>query len=114
MVAYLMSVTALLDAQLRRMQASVPALDWAVLGAYAGPLGRAAQGWDWRLLAVTLCCGYLLWEQARYLLRARSLPGPAWVPPLLGNVVAVVRDPAAFWKKQAAFGPLSWNALVGK
>jgi hypothetical protein len=114
MIQMLTRVTSLFDSQLRRIHEKVPDLDWATLGYYAGPLAQYAGGHNWRVLLVTLVVGYLVWEQSSYLLRRRNLPGPVGVPPLVGNVVAMVLDPAAFWKKQASFGPMSWNALVGK
>jgi cytochrome P450 family 710 subfamily A protein len=84
-----------------------------------------------------------IWEQLRYLIfrvRVRLgpsknpsadatptppflslLPGPRLVPPFLGGIVAVVRDPHSFWERQRAWSRdplqgrgLSWNSIVGK
>lgn len=61
---------------------------------------------------------FLLLEQLSYLLKKRNLPGPLLVPPIIGNAVAVVRDPTSFWDKQsvtaANSGGLSANYLIGK
>jgi cytochrome P450 family 710 subfamily A protein len=48
------------------------------------------------------------------------LPGPTFVPPFLGGIVAMVRDPHAFWERQRAWSRqpgahgLSWNSIVTK
>ncbi|KAH0849320.1 hypothetical protein HID58_090400 [Brassica napus] len=61
---------------------------------------------------------FLLLEQLSYLIKKRNLPGPLFVPPLIGNAVALVRDPTSFWYKQsktAGNSPgLSANYLVGR
>ncbi|XP_010516597.1 PREDICTED: cytochrome P450 710A1-like [Camelina sativa] len=60
---------------------------------------------------------FLLLEQLSYLLKKRNLPGPLFVPPIIGNVVSLVRDPTSFWDKQSAaagISGLSANYLIGK
>ncbi|CAH2059415.1 unnamed protein product [Thlaspi arvense] len=61
---------------------------------------------------------FLLLEQLSYLRKKRNLPGPLFVPPVIGNAVALVRDPTSFWDKQSAAagisGGLSANYLIGK
>lgn len=45
-----------------------------------------------------------------------KLPGPVFVPPLIGNIVAMIRDPTAFWDKQAAYSPngVSWQSILNQ
>nr|QWK52434.1 cytochrome P450 710A1-2 [Isatis tinctoria] len=61
---------------------------------------------------------FLLLEQLSYLVKKRNLPGPLFVPPIIGNAVALVRDPTSFWDKQSAtagnFPGISANYLIGK
>ncbi|VVB02055.1 unnamed protein product [Arabis nemorensis] len=61
---------------------------------------------------------FLLLEQLSYLIKKRNLPGPLFVPPIIGNAVTLVRDPTSFWEKQSATagisGGLSANYLIGK
>nr|VDD14806.1 unnamed protein product [Brassica rapa] len=61
---------------------------------------------------------YLLLEQLTYLRKKGNLPGPLFVPPIIGNAVSVVRDPTSFWYKQSALAGnspgLSANYLVGR
>ncbi|CAN6832996.1 unnamed protein product [Brassica oleracea] len=61
---------------------------------------------------------FLLLEQLSYLIKKRNLPGPLFVPPLIGNAVALVRDPTSFWYKQSSTAGnspgLSANYLVGR
>ncbi|EOA28440.1 hypothetical protein CARUB_v10024647mg [Capsella rubella] len=61
---------------------------------------------------------FLLLEQLSYLVKKRNLPGPFLVPPIIGNVLALLRDPTSFWDKQSAMADnsvgLSANYLIGK
>ncbi|ESQ52049.1 hypothetical protein EUTSA_v10016547mg [Eutrema salsugineum] len=61
---------------------------------------------------------FLLLEQLSYLVKKRHLPGPLFVPPIIGNAVALVRDPTSFWYKQSATAGnsvgLSVNYIIGK
>ncbi|XP_018481794.2 cytochrome P450 710A1-like isoform X2 [Raphanus sativus] len=61
---------------------------------------------------------YLLLEQLSYIRKKGNLPGPLFVPPIIGNAISVVRDPTSFWYKQSALAGnspgLSANYLVGK
>ncbi|CAL9235517.1 unnamed protein product [Arabidopsis halleri] len=60
---------------------------------------------------------FLLLEQLSYLFKKRNIPGPLFVPPIIGNAVALVRDPTSFWDKQSAtagISGLSANYLIGK
>ncbi|XP_027338189.1 cytochrome P450 710A11-like [Abrus precatorius] len=43
----------------------------------------------------------LLLEQISYLLKKGSVPGPALVPPFLGNAIPLVRNPTKFWDLQS-------------
>ncbi|XP_010540564.1 PREDICTED: cytochrome P450 710A1 [Tarenaya hassleriana] len=59
----------------------------------------------------------LLLEQLSYLLKKRHLPGPFFVPPIIGNVLPLVRDPTSFWDKQSAAAEsagICANYLIGK
>ncbi|CAA7024855.1 unnamed protein product [Microthlaspi erraticum] len=61
----------------------------------------------------------LILEQLSYLVKKGNLPGPLFVPPIIGNAIALVRDPTSFWNKQSAMaristGGLSANYLIGK
>ncbi|XP_010473994.1 PREDICTED: cytochrome P450 710A3-like [Camelina sativa] len=68
------------------------------------------------LLSVFLL--YLLLEQLSYLVKKGNLPGPLFVTPIIGNVVALLRDPTSFWYKQSVMADtpvgLSANYLIGK
>ncbi|CAH8389309.1 unnamed protein product [Eruca vesicaria subsp. sativa] len=61
---------------------------------------------------------FLLLEQLSYLIKKRNLPGPLFVPPIIGNAVSLVRDPTSFWHKQSSTAGnspgLSANYLVGR
>ncbi|KFK36340.1 hypothetical protein AALP_AA4G109900 [Arabis alpina] len=60
---------------------------------------------------------FLLLEQLSYLIKKRNLPGPLFVPPIIGNAVSLVRDPTSFWNKQSTIAKnsgLSANYLIGK
>ncbi|CAE6029135.1 unnamed protein product [Arabidopsis arenosa] len=67
---------------------------------------------------VSLLILFLLIEQLSYLVKKRNLPGPLFVPPIIGNAVSLVRDPTSFWYKQSATAGtsrgLSANYLIGK
>lgn len=61
----------------------------------------------------------VLLEQLSYLLKKRSLPGPPFILPFLGNAIRLVTDPTGFWDRQsslAASSPLglSANYVVGR
>lgn len=60
-----------------------------------------------------LLVAYMVYEQLRFRLKAKHLPGPSWVPPLIGNIVPIITNPFKFYKYQDKFGLLSWNALAG-
>lgn len=45
---------------------------------------------------------FLFLEQISYLKKKRLIPGPTLVLPFIGNAVALVRDPTAFWDRQSA------------
>ncbi|XP_019082571.1 PREDICTED: cytochrome P450 710A4-like [Camelina sativa] len=45
---------------------------------------------------------FLLLEQLSYHVKKRNLPGPLFVTPIIGNVIALLRDPTSFWNKQSA------------
>lgn len=58
-------------------------------------------------------------DQISYLRKKSSFPGPTFVPPFLGNVVSLIRNPAKFWDVQAEYAkssPLgvSSNYIIGK
>ncbi|CAL9234734.1 unnamed protein product [Arabidopsis halleri] len=61
---------------------------------------------------------FFLLEQISYRVKKRNLPGPLFVPPIIGNVIALIRDPTFFWDKQSAMARtsngLSSNYLIGK
>eukprot|EP01087_Luapelamoeba_hula_P005928 TRINITY_DN159_c0_g1_i2.p1 TRINITY_DN159_c0_g1~~TRINITY_DN159_c0_g1_i2.p1 ORF type:complete len:531 (-),score=104.78 TRINITY_DN159_c0_g1_i2:65-1657(-) len=69
----------------------------------------------WSLLPIIagLVLGYIAVEQFWFYRAGQGLPGPSWVPPLLGNVFSMVYDPFAFWDNQDKLGPLSWNSIFG-
>ncbi|KAL1211196.1 Cytochrome [Cardamine amara subsp. amara] len=61
----------------------------------------------------------LLLEQISYLIKKRNLPGPLFVPPIIGNIVSLIRNPTSFWHKQSTMAAatsvgLSVNYLIGK
>ncbi|XP_010513271.1 PREDICTED: cytochrome P450 710A3-like [Camelina sativa] len=61
---------------------------------------------------------FLLLEQLSYHVKKRNLPGPLFVTPIIGNVIALLRDPTSFWIKQSVMANtsvgLSTNYLIGK
>lgn len=61
----------------------------------------------------------VLMDQISYLKKKSTLPGPTFVPPFVGNVFSVIRDPTRFWDRQAEYAkssPLgvSANSIIGK
>ena len=66
--------------------------------------------------AALLCAALCAWERSRLETLSGGLPGPksSSLPPFIGGVVQMVRDPATFWHDAFARGPLSWTALGTK
>lgn len=76
----------------------------------------------------TLLLGYVLWEQVwLQIMRIKSgrVEGPLTTLPLLGCVLAMVRDPYGFWEAQRVYAmagfpdekskaKASWNSILGK
>eukprot|EP00042_Codosiga_hollandica_P016692 m.43330 g.43330 ORF g.43330 m.43330 type:complete len:508 (+) comp46710_c0_seq1:81-1604(+) len=88
------------------------------LQSWLTPLGAGLKETSWSRLALyagAASAGYLLFEQASLKWRGRSLPGPSFVPPLLGGIVDMVLDAHNFWEKQRLMNPtgLSWNSIIG-
>ena len=46
----------------------------------------------------------------------KLIPGPAFILPFLGGLVAVIKDPTGFWEQQRLYAPLglSANYIMGK
>ncbi|XP_068634632.1 cytochrome P450 710A1-like [Aristolochia californica] len=44
----------------------------------------------------------VLWQQISYLAKKRSLPGPLFVVPFIGNTVSLVRNPTKYWETKAS------------
>ncbi|XP_010513269.1 PREDICTED: cytochrome P450 710A3-like [Camelina sativa] len=67
---------------------------------------------------VSVLLFFLLLENLSYLVKKRNLPGPLFVTPIIGNVIALLRDPTSFWNKQSEMANtsvgLSANYLIGK
>lgn len=55
---------------------------------------------------------YVLLEQLSYLRKKGPLPGPPLVVPFLGSVAHMIRDPTAFWDRQAARAKQSGSGLA--
>ena len=66
------------------------------------------------LLIVTLLGLYALLEQHSYWRKRAGLPGPKAVPPFIGTIVDMVKRPFDFYQEQRQYGPLSWNAIMGR
>lgn len=43
-----------------------------------------------------------------------SLPGPTCLIPYLGSLYQMIRHPFCFYENQAAYGPISWNMILGR
>ncbi|XP_020523479.1 cytochrome P450 710A1 isoform X2 [Amborella trichopoda] len=77
---------------------------------------------DLALYAYTLlsiCIFIIISEQATYLRKKGSAPGPYLVVPFLGNALSMVRNPTAYWHDQASAAlssplGLSANLLFGR
>ncbi|KAL3155714.1 hypothetical protein ABBQ32_012735 [Trebouxia sp. C0010 RCD-2024] len=76
-------------------------------------------GW-WTGTAAVLAL-YCIYEQISFAASRRragfkSVPGPQYAVPLVGCVIAMVRNPYQFWEDQRkySFPGLSWNSLCGK
>ncbi|KAG6546565.1 hypothetical protein Mapa_012114 [Marchantia paleacea] len=71
----------------------------------------------WRMILGTTLVLYIVYEQLSHLWKAKHLPGPKFVVPILGNAYGMVTDPVKFWEDQAKTAMktgLSWNVLLGK
>lgn len=46
--------------------------------------------------------------------KTKSIPGPRWVLPIIGQTISMIWTPWEFYQKQGKYGPISWNSLGGK
>lgn len=65
-------------------------------------LNSVLVGMDWRTILVLVIALYVVYEQLSYISKRKHLPGPLFVLPFTGNVIAMVVDPTGFWDQQAA------------
>lgn len=65
-------------------------------------------------LVLTILCLYAFVEHVSYQKKRAGLPGPKAVPPFIGMIVDMVKRPFDFYEEQRQFGPLSWNAIMGR
>ncbi|KAG1671059.1 hypothetical protein FOA52_000730 [Chlamydomonas sp. UWO 241] len=68
----------------------------------------------------TAAIGYCMWEQIKFRMyragkNGYQMPGPDFVVPVAGGIVAMVKDAYGFWEKQRLFSPtgMSWHSIVG-
>jgi len=64
-------------------------------------LNSVLVGMDWRTTLVLVIALYVVYEQLSYISKRKHLPGPLFVLPFIGNVIAMVVDPTRFWDQQA-------------
>jgi len=64
-------------------------------------LNSVLVGMDWRTTLVLVVALYVVYEQLSYISKRKHLPGPLFVLPFIGNVIAMVVDPTRFWDQQA-------------
>lgn len=76
-------------------------------------LNSVLVGMDWRTTLVLVIALYVVYEQLFYISKRKHLPGPLFVLPFIGNVIAMVVDPTGFWNQQAvAARKVSRNAMM--
>jgi hypothetical protein len=89
--------------------------EMAASSAVAAEIPSPVLRWSGYIVAAAvLCVSVALLERARLVRASQGLPGPAFLPPFIGGVVAMVRDPYTFWHSAFARGPVSWTALGPK
>lgn len=74
-------------------------------------------GLGWREGLGLVIFGYIIFEQLSFFSKRKHLPGPSFVLPFVGSVIAMVVNPTGFWVDQAKDASkvgVSWNALLGK
>jgi len=71
--------------------------------------------WVWWAIVLVSLAAYLVYEQVWYLRIKGNVAGPVTVPPLIGHLVTMVRDPIPFWEKQRAYAMdgFSTNSMFG-
>jgi len=57
---------------------------------------------------------YMIWEQIWVYKHTKSIPGPKWVLPIIGQTISMIWTPWQFYEKQGQYGPVSWNSLGGQ
>lgn len=80
-------------------------------------LHQAMSGWDWRWTLALAVVTFAIYEQLSYMSKRKYMPGPTFVPPLIGSVISMVSDPHGFWDHQAFLASkvgVSCNALIGR
>lgn len=51
-------------------------------------------------------------EQVVARIKGRGIPGPSWIPPLVGRLFSMILAPWDFYANQAKLGPISWNSVA--
>lgn len=62
---------------------------------------------------VALVVVFAIYQQFSLRSRGRGIPGPSYVPPLLGNLWAMIQTPWKFYSDQEKYGGISWNSFFG-
>ncbi|KAG9448006.1 hypothetical protein H6P81_014134 [Aristolochia fimbriata] len=60
---------------------------------------------------VYLIAFLVLWQQISYLARKKSLPGPLFVVPFIGNTVSLITNPTKYWETLAALAKSSSHQM---
>lgn len=58
-------------------------------------------GLGWREGLGLVIFGYIIFEQLSFFSKRKHLPGPSFVLPFVGSVIAMVVNPTGFWVDQA-------------
>jgi sterol 22-desaturase len=66
----------------------------------------------WFLVAVVVA--YFLWDRIDLWRKKKSLPGPSFSIPFIGQTVQMVMAPFPFYSGQERYGDISWNSAGGK
>lgn len=69
---------------------------------------------QWFAIGTIVVLTIMVLEQLSFQMKRKNLPGPSWVAPFIGGIVAMVMNPYKFWHEQMALGDLSWNSIVGR
>lgn len=63
---------------------------------------------------VFVVVAFFLWDRIDLWRKCKSIPGPNFSIPFIGQTIQMVMNPVPFYDYQEKYGDLSWNSAGGK